>query len=95
MSARIDTDSYSTRHGQRPVSDATTITLGLAFILAAGAMSALVTYYTAQATIDRRVTQVEARIEAVVNRMEQSNESLAKSIDLLRDELRSYYQRKP
>lgn len=66
------------------------------FALAIGAvvMSAIVTYFTAEATIDARVTKVESRIESIVQRLEQSNVNLAESIDLLRDELRQYYQRR-
>lgn len=72
-------------------------TVRASFALAVGAvlMSAVVTYFTAQATVDARVTKVESRIESIVHRVEESNLTLARSIDLLRDELRQYYQRRP
>lgn len=73
----------------------TNIRASLALAVGAIVMSAVVTYFTAQATVDARVTQVESRIESIVQRLENSNVSLAQSIDLLRDELRQYYQRRP
>lgn len=77
------------------LSEKTSIRVSFAMAVGAVVMSAMVTYFTAEATIDARVTKVESRIESIVQRLENSNVSLAQSIDLLRDELRQYYQRRP
>lgn len=78
----------------RPVDERATIRIGAAFVVGSLVMSAVVTYFTAQATVDARVTRVETRIESIVQRLEQSNGELAHAIDMLRDELRVYYQRR-
>jgi hypothetical protein len=70
------------------MNESTTITLGVAYMVGAGVLSGVVTYFTAKQTIENRVTAVETRLETTVG-------ALKESIDLLRDELRSYYQRKP
>ena len=76
------------------IHERTNIRASFALAIGAVVMSAIVTYFTAEATIDARVTKVESRIESIVQRLEQSNVNLAESIDLLRDELRQYYQRR-
>lgn len=77
-----------------PIDERTSIRVSFALAVGAVVLSAIVTYFTAEATIDARVTKVESRIESIVQRLEQSNVNLAESIDLLRDELRQYYQRR-
>lgn len=69
------------------MNETTTITLGLAYVVGAGIVSAIVTYFTANHAIDTRVTKIETRLDATVA-------SLKESIDLLRGELRQYYQRR-
>lgn len=72
-----------------------TMTEGVGLFAFGLAMSAIVAYYTSAIATEKRVASLETSIRELSRQIENASESLGEQIALVRDELRTYYQRRP
>ena len=70
------------------------MTQDIVIVLGGVALSGIVGYFTAQIATERRVSSLEAAIHALGEQIEHSGRGLAEQIVGVRDELRTYYERR-
>jgi hypothetical protein len=72
---------------------------GVALFAAGMVLASIVAYYTAQAAVASRLvrleTSLEASIDNLTNAITAAKNDLSNEVRQVRDELRTYYQRRP